>query len=400
MCSSATTRRGAGRVVDGSLLMGASRRRPSVAATLSALIVASQLSACTGAAAKPSAPEVRQLWDVYLASKNGQFAAHAGTPSPHWSASEQTQWPMYDLAGFYLPDQAVPEVVRVTPVNAAVDSAYEIETRFWPAAATPRDSSTAPVLTMTVYARREGARWVLANALPYRTQAWRREQRGRISFRVAPALRFDATKAERAAKFVDSLATTFGVTAPARIDYYVAESVDQAMEILGVVVPERFGAAGGFSKPVNFQVFSGIPALGENYRHELAHVVLLPIIRGGSTSLLASEGVPTWFGGTAGRDFHGSVRHLAALQQAQPRLTLDAIVDNAGISGDARNAAGAVLADMLNETGGVEAVRAYLQTSGTPRTMRQALERLLGRSWPNVVAEWQRRVHRLAATGP
>jgi hypothetical protein len=57
------------------------------------------------------------------------------------------------------------------------------------------------------------------------------------------------------------------------------------MEILGAVVPERFGAAGGFAKPVNAQVFSGIPALGEEYRYELAHVVLLLIIRGGSTSL-------------------------------------------------------------------------------------------------------------------
>jgi hypothetical protein len=45
----------------------------------------------------------------------------------------------------------------------------------------------------------------------------------------------------------------FGVQAPERIDYYVAESVDQAMEILGLVVPERLGAAGGFAKPANFQ---------------------------------------------------------------------------------------------------------------------------------------------------
>jgi hypothetical protein len=166
--------------------------RPSVAATLSALIVASAVECLHGSGCKNrQRPKSDSCGDVYLASKNGQFAAHAGTPSPHWSASEQTQWPMYDLAGFYLPDQAVPEVVRVTPVNAAVDSAYEIETRFWPAAATPRDSSTAPVLTMTVYARREGARWVLANALPYRTQAWRREQRGPHQLsRGAPRWRF------------------------------------------------------------------------------------------------------------------------------------------------------------------------------------------------------------------
>ena len=367
-----------------------SRPRTSCCAWLATLLIAASLSACARAPSRASELAVRRVWDEYLTSKHGQFAANAGTPSPLWSASEQAQWPMYDLAGFYLPDQAVPEVLSVTPVNAAVDSAYQIVTRFGPAGSTTGDSSTKPVFTITVYARREGKRWVLANALPFRTSTWARETRGRIAYRVAPALRFDATKAVRAAAFVDSLAAAFALPAPERIDYYVAESVDQAMEILGVVVPERFGAAGGFAKPVNFQVFSGIPALGEEYRHELAHVVLLPIIRGGSTSLLASEGVPTWFGGTAGRDFQGSVRHLASLLKAQPLLNLDKIVDDMSVSADVRNAAGAVLSQMVSEAGGVDAVREYLRTPG--RGIREVLERLLQRPWPIIVEDWRRRV--------
>lgn len=97
---------------------------------------------------------------------------------------------------------------------------------------------------MTVYARRDGAHWALANALPFHTNTWRRETRGRINYRIAPALRFDSSKAARAALFVDSLAAVFDVVPPAHIDYYVAESVDQSMEIMGAVVPERYGAAG------------------------------------------------------------------------------------------------------------------------------------------------------------
>ncbi|WP_373059699.1 hypothetical protein [Gemmatimonas sp.] len=335
------------------------------------------------------------MWDEYLASKRGQFAVNAGKPSPLWNASEQAQWPMYDLAGFYLPDQAIPEVLSVTPVNAAVDSAYQIVTRFWPEGTTTRDSATKSALTMTVYARREDRRWVLVNALPFRTSTGVRETRGRVTYRVAPALRFDAKMAVRAAAFVDSLATAFGVAAPPHIDYYVTESVDRALEILGVVIPERFGAAGGFSKPVNLQVFSGIPALGEEYRHEIAHVVLLPILRGSSTSLLASEGVPTWFGGTAGRDFRGSVRHLDSLLRLQPQLNLDRLVDDMGVSSDGRNAAGAVLALMVHEVGGVDAVRQYLRTPG--REIREVLERLLQRPWPSIVEDWRRRVDQIAA---
>ena len=66
---------------------------------------------------------------------------------------------MYDLAGFYVPDQAIPDVVSVTPVNPAVDTAYRIVTRFWPAGSVARDTAATPVLTMRVYARREGAHW-------------------------------------------------------------------------------------------------------------------------------------------------------------------------------------------------------------------------------------------------
>lgn len=373
-----------------------SRPRTSAYGGLVAALVAAGLGACVGAPTPESEHAVRDVWNEYLASKNGRFAANASAPSPLWSAAEQKRWPLYDLAGLYLPDHAVPEVLTVAPVDAAADTAYRIVTRFWPAGGAARDSSATPVLTMTVYARREGRRWVLASALPYNTGTWVRETRGRISYRVAPALRFDPAKAARAAAFVDSLAAVFGVPAPKRIDYYVAESVDQAMEILGAVVPERFGPAGGFARPVNAQVFSGIPALGEEYRHELAHVMLMPIIRDGTSSLLASEGVPTWFGGTAGRDFHGSVRHLASLLRAQPKLDLDAIVYDRSVPSEIRNAAGAVLAQMVHEVGGVDAVRAYLRTPG--HAMPEALERLLQRPWDAIGADWRRRVDRIAAT--
>ena len=337
---------------------------------------------------------MREVWQEYLTSKHGQFAANAGTPSPLWSGAEQAQWPMYDLAGFYVPELAVPEVVSVTPVDSTSDSLYRIVTRFRRDGSSSAGAASEPALTMTVFARRDGARYTLANALPFLTAVWRRETRGRIRYHVAPALRFDSTRARRAAAFVDSLAGAFRVTAPARIDYYVAESVDQALEKLGGAMPQRFGAAGGFSKPVNGQVFSGIPALGEDYRHELVHVVLMPIIRDGSTSLIASEGVATWFGGTGGRDYRSSVRHLATLLREQPQLTLGRIADDSTITSDIRYAAGAVLAEMVHTAGGVEAVKAYVHAPGL--AVRTELVRLLARPWSAIAVDWRRRVDQIA----
>jgi hypothetical protein len=224
------------------------------------------------------------------------------------------------------------------------------------------------------------------------------ETRGPITFRVAPRLRFDPDRATRAAAFVDSLAAAFGVSAPPRIEYYVTESVDQALEILGVDYPERFGAAGGFAKPVNAQVFSGIPALGENYRHELAHVVLLPVVRDAAISLLATEGVATWLGGTAGGDFRSAVRSLDSVLRTQPGLTLDTIMDSARVAAEIRNAAGAVLAQMVDDVGGADAVRQFLRSGWSAPAIRSVLERELRRPWPRIVADWRETVRRLAAT--
>lgn len=154
---------------------------------------------------------VRQLWTEYLASKHGKLASNAGTPSPLWLASEQVRWPMYDLAGFYVPDGAVPQSVRIQPARAGGAHAYEIVTRFSPAGSKSADSGSAVVLTMTVYGVRDKGQWVLANTLPRKTAAWRREDVGQITYLVEPGLAFNRQKAQRAAAFVDSLATAFAV---------------------------------------------------------------------------------------------------------------------------------------------------------------------------------------------
>lgn len=361
---------------------------------LSTVLVAAMLGACVGPPTAESEREVRELWNQYLASRMGSLVVAAGTPSPFWSPAEQARWSDYDLASQFVPMDAVARVVAVTPVSSAVDTAYRIQTRFWADDSSAGDSLAAPVLTTTVYARREKRRWVLANALPYHTSAWVRETRGRIHFVVAPALRFNPTRAERAAAFVDSLAAAFDVEPPPRIEYYVAESVDQAMEILGAVAPQRYGPNGGFAR--TGRVFSGNPALGEEYRHELAHVVLAPVFRDGPTSLIASEGVPTWLGGTAGRDFQGSVKHLATFLRTQPALDLQRIVYDMTVSSEIRNAAGAVLSHMLHEAGGIEAVKEFLRTSTAE--IPDLFERVLQRPWDTVMVDWRRRVDQLSAT--
>jgi hypothetical protein len=298
---------------------------------------------------------------------------------------------MFDLAGFYIPDGAVHEVQSIRRTRNADE--YELVARFRRVG--EHDSG---LMTVTVFGVNEGGRWVLANALPRTTAHWQRHVVGPFTYIVDPQLKFSPSRARQAMAFIDSVAKAFALPRLGPTEYYVASSVDVAMESLGVKTTQRYGAAGGFSKPVNHQVFSGIPAQGENYRHELAHLVLLPLFNSSTTTLLASEGVATWLGGTGGTDFRGSVRALAKYVADNPAVTLDSIIDAGSSPQSIRYAAGAVLCEMLARRGGARSIAAFYHAGPSLAHVRAELVRRLGRTWPVIVSEWRALVAQLAST--
>jgi hypothetical protein len=174
--------------------------------------------------------------------------------------------------------------------------------------------------------------------------------------------------------------------------------VDVALSILGVEFPVKYGPTGGFSKPVNHQLFSGMPSLGEEYRHELTHLVLCPLLESNTMTILASEGVATWLGGTEGGDFRGSVRKLANYLAAHPEVSLDLIMDSVSTPQSVRYSAGAVLCAMLSHAGGTAAIKEFLGAGPGSSQLRASVVRALGKPWATVVSDWRAAVIRLAST--
>ncbi|HVT39444.1 MAG TPA: hypothetical protein VHE78_10385 [Gemmatimonadaceae bacterium] len=252
-------------------------------------------------------------------------------------------------------------------------------------------------MTMTVYAVHENGRWVLENALPRKTSGWPRASVGQINFFHEPGLVFDPAKARRAAAFIDSLASAFDLSRPAPLDYYVTSSVDEALNILGLQFPVKYGPNGAFSKPVNHQVFNGMPTIGEEHRHELAHVVMAPLLVG-SPTILATEGVATWLGGIEGVDFRGSVRHLAGYLAAHPKITLDSILESGSIPQFVKYSGGAVLSEMLAESGGTPALKEFLTAGPGTAELRAALVHLLHQPWAAIMSAWRTSIDRLLPT--
>ena len=340
---------------------------------------------------------IYRTWQAYLESKHGDLPANAGTPSALWDSTEQAKWPMYDLAGLYVPPGSRPDVESIRLDRSSGRVEYELVIPLRAQNADSADSVTSPLVTMTVYAVPERNRWVLANALPRTTRNWPQRTVGQITYFVEPPLRFDSTRARRAVAFVDSLAAAFEVPRLGPLEYYVTSSVDAALNILGVSFPARYGSNGGFSKPVNQQLFSGIPALGEDYRHELVHLVVRPLLRGSTMTILATEGLATWLGGTGAQSFPATIRQFESYLKAHPEVTLNTIVGPSSPPQEQSYPAGAVLCAMLFEHGGTAALKGFLQAGPGYGDLRAALERLLGRPWVQIVADWRATVTRLAA---
>jgi hypothetical protein len=338
------------------------------------------------------AAAVYRIWRAYLDSKGGRYYAHLRQPSPYWSEVEQRRWPVYDLVSPYLADNATAEVLsleRVRSTVPAADDEFRITTRFRSSDQHPDPRDWRTTMTATVYAVREGDSWRLAGALSRSTRAWRRDTVGPITYVFAQDYPYDRAQARRAVAFTDSLAKAFGVPPLAQITYYLASSADDVYAIMGLESEVKYGATGGLSQPVNQQIFSGIPALGANYRHELAHVVLAPLVSA-RTSYLISEGVPTWLGGTSGMDYDGAVRGLAALLSERPAVSLDSVISGR-LSAAQFYPAAAVLVAMVFERRGVDGLKKLFE-GGSDQELRANLSRLLDASWPEVAEAWRARV--------
>src|SRR5256714_10644637 len=254
--------------------------------------------------------DIFALWRSYLSSSPA-----CTQENTFWSPVDRRQWPIVDLlCGYVYQGFSSFPVVHLAPA-VGLDSTYPIRTLV----ASVSDSGRAvqPLALYRVYATREAGRWVLGNALPRLTQRWNHETIGRISFVFPTTQRFERTRAENTALFVDSLAHAFEVAPPPTIDYYFTDDLIQTLSAAGLeFFPLGSDTVGGRSNVVDHLVFIGSSPNGEAYRHELANVVLEPFLSSFNPAGLVREGLMTWTGG-----FPGSILQPSLLRMIIP-LTL------------------------------------------------------------------------------
>lgn len=332
--------------------------------------------------------EIFALWRSYLSSR-----PQCG-PSDLWSRVEQQQWPTVDLLCPYVYQGFTKfTVVHLAPA-IGLDSTYLIRTLI--AGVSDSSQDVMPLALYRVYATREGGRWVLANALPRLTRRWNHEAIGRITFVFPPGRSFSRARAERTATFVDSLARAFDVQPPARIGYYFTDDLSETLRAAGLeFFPLGSDTVGGRSQNQNLVTFIGSSSNGEEYRHEVAHLVLAPFLSPLRPAGLVQEGLMTWTGGSAGLAFKDLIPALKRYLDAHPDLTLEHIMtDPPQREGtlDVGYDGLAVLCKMVYDAGGISAIRDLASAGREPRLVLSTAARLLGVTPSNLDALWRERM--------
>lgn len=337
--------------------------------------------------------EIFALWRTYLSS-----GPSCSQPSPLWSPSERGRWPVADLLCSYVYQGfSKYTVVHLAPA-VGLDSTYVIRTLVANVSDSAQD--VQPLALYRVYATREQGRWVLANALPRLTKDWNHETIGRIRF-VFPRTRpFSRPRAVATSAFVDSLAAAFQVSPPATIEYYFTDDLIQTLDAAGLeFFPLGADTVGGRSYAADRVVFIGSSSHGEEYRHEVAHVVLQPFLAPFNAAGLVREGLMTWTGGSAGLTFNQLMPGLKAYLDAHSDLTLESVLTDPPPrvgTVDVGYGGLAVLCKMIYDAGGLAALRELVGAGREPRAVVDVSARLLKVSPAELDPLWRRRVTELA----
>jgi hypothetical protein len=242
-----------------------------------------------------------------------------------------------------------------------------------------------------LYAVRYQSRWVLTGALQRHTRGWHTRRVGAIVYHHPSAHNFDQLRAARADAFVDSTARNLGVTPPATIDYYLAQSADQMAAHLGfdwLLLPS--GPGTGYGGWGSGAVYSGDPRRGEDYLHELAHVVVAPLREGGTRHGMLGEGFATWVGGSQGLNFAQLLDRLIELQGRTTSFSWSQIEESV----DAQSqyivyATGALVVDAVFRRRGWDGVRQLLLVERGDEAFFTALAGLLGISRDGFERWWR-----------
>jgi len=226
--------------------------------------------------------------------------------------------------------------------------------------------------------KKDNKEYRLFDPLQILTKDWRHERIGPIDYYFPFNFYFDRRAGNKMAQFCRGLRNKYGVPDVEPIEFYIARSVDEIAQIVGLDFV--LGPTSGRSLTVNAQVFS---ALGnEWYPHEIVHV----FFRDYKPHYILMEGVATYEGGSLKINFDSLVIKLAEFLKRNDTMTFQNFLDSPYLEGGTTffYTIGGVLCKMADQKGGPTAVKALLEAGIDNEELYQKIESVLGIKRENV----------------
>jgi hypothetical protein len=327
---------------------------------------------------------VVRTWDDYLAIR-----ADSGKRLSFWSAGDRGRTPDPDLIlgseGYVLGANAV--LLEAIPLAPGDSSRWLLRTMYSTSHGTGPDPDLLALERMHVI--REGGRWVLSHPSTVETAAWHRVRVGLIEYVVHPALSFDAKRAADTAEWAATTSLRFGITNSEPITYYQVPDLQAALQVMGLDWGLSADRVGGRANSRARVVFAADPRFGEAYRHELAHVLLYPVVAG--SSVFASEGIAYWLGGARGKPFPAMMNDLGEYLAQHPALGLRAILtgDGPSTASSVRLPAAAAMFEIAHRRGGDAGVQRFLAVLGKAEPSMDTVARALELTPAELDSAWR-----------
>ncbi|MFW6247223.1 MAG: hypothetical protein ACOC22_03580 [bacterium] len=239
---------------------------------------------------------------------NFLYAENDSLRRAYWNPEDIKRWGN-QYALFYDGLFQFPQKQLLTYFRPYILSVYceenfcRIATAFWifntePSETAANNSNPFSIVEVGIY--KNNGRYYLTNLFDRRSSNWERITSGKINYLVQPAIKPDHNQMKKAGHFVDSLAGVFSTSCDS-ITYIVCRSPNE----LGYLLGFNFFYA-GFTYGKTFHdartIMSGIRSF--NYPHELSHLVIDPVIKGGH---FFGEGLTTFFGGSQNKTYEEMV---------------------------------------------------------------------------------------------
>lgn len=333
---------------------------------------------------------IYKLWQKHLSNHPDQIY-----DNPYWSEQQKEKWHDYDISrrwtyGYELANgmnlhDAFGLKPRVLSIEKK-DSLYAIKTLYAPK---NLENSQEIYSIQRVYASKENGKWKLFSVLPFMTNDWKRKKIGDIQFIYPANFTFDEKKAQSSSNFVRQLTNKFNINLSDPINYYLAPSFVEMAKISGL--DYAWDGNDGRGYPKNNQVFVGTGS--ETYPHELVHA----IFKDYELHPFVDEGLATYYGGIGQKPFDELVQSVAQKVSSDESLTLSKTLSGQRISSQVYYVSGAIFIKAVEEKGGAQAVKKFLQLASSKKGIYQAIDQILGVSKDNANNFWRKKIKEFGA---